>query len=102
MHHGRSGSDVCHLLRDFPLHRAAKVPPADKLVAHALLPQKFFYYISGIISLVLLGGILGFIDYGHTHYSDRLMVMQLNQQEFKQSLEVLPATEQMRASRWKI
>jgi hypothetical protein len=46
--------------------------------------------------------ILGFIDYGHTHYSDRLMVMQLNQQEFKQSLEVLPATEQMRASRRKI
>jgi hypothetical protein len=47
--------------------------------------------------------ILGFIDYGHTHYSDRLiMVMQLNQQEFKQSLEVLPATGQMRASRWKI
>ena len=57
MHHGRSGSDVCHLLRDSPLHRAAKAPPADKLVAHALLPQKFFYYISGIISLVLLGGI---------------------------------------------
>jgi hypothetical protein len=47
--------------------------------------------------------ILGFIDYGHTHYSDRLMVMQLNQQEFKQSLEVLSsATEQMCASRWKI
>lgn len=55
-HRGRNGSDVCHLLRDSPLHRAAKTPPADKLVAHALLPQKFFY-ISGIISLVLLGGI---------------------------------------------
>lgn len=55
-HHGRSGSDVCHLLRDSPLHRAAKAQPADKLVAHALLPHKFFY-ISGIISLVLLGGI---------------------------------------------
>jgi hypothetical protein len=51
---------------------------------------------------VLLGGILGFIDYGHTHYSDRLMVMQLNQQEFEQSLEVLSATEQMRSTQWKI
>jgi hypothetical protein len=43
-----------------------------------------------------------FIDCGHTHYSDRPMVMQLNQQEFEQSLEVLSATEQMRATRWKI
>jgi hypothetical protein len=37
--------------------------------------HKKFFYISGIISLVLLGSILGFIDYGHTHYSDRLMVI---------------------------
>src|SRR4029078_12943825 len=36
----RSHDHLCHLLRDLALYAPAKVPPADKPVAHAVVPQK--------------------------------------------------------------
>ena len=35
--------------------------------------RKSSFFISGIASLVILGGILGFIEYGYTNYADRLI-----------------------------
>ena len=37
--------------------------------------RKKFFYISGIVSLVILGGILGFIEYGYANYADRLITV---------------------------
>lgn len=59
--------------------------------------RKKFFYISGIVSLIILGGILGFISYGHSNYADRLITMELNQQEIEESFGALAASEQMQA-----
>lgn len=59
--------------------------------------RKKFFYISGIASLVILGTILGFIEYGHANYEDRLISVDFNQQEIEQSLGALTASQQMQA-----
>ena len=57
--------------------------------------QKKFFYISGITSLIILGSILGFIEYGYANYANRLITMDFNQQELEKSLGALTANEQM-------
>ncbi len=59
--------------------------------------RKKFFYISGIVSLILLGSILGFIEYGYANYADRLITVDFNQQEFEESFGALTASEQMQA-----
>jgi hypothetical protein len=59
--------------------------------------RKKFFYISGIVSLVILGGILGLIEYGYANYSDRLITVDFNQQEIEQSFGALTASQQMQA-----
>jgi hypothetical protein len=59
--------------------------------------RKKFFYISGISSLVILGGILGFIEYGHANYADRLISVDFNQQEIEESFGALTASQQMQA-----
>lgn len=59
--------------------------------------RKKFFYISGIVSLIILGSILGFIEYGRANYADRLITMDFNQQEIEESFGALTASEQMQA-----
>jgi hypothetical protein len=59
--------------------------------------RKKFFYVSGVVSLVVLGGILGFIEYGHANYADRLVTMDFNQQEIEESFGALTASQQMQA-----
>jgi hypothetical protein len=59
--------------------------------------RKKFFYISGIASLVILGSILGFIEYGYANYADRLITVDFNQQEFEDSFGALTASQQMQA-----
>jgi len=59
--------------------------------------RKKFFYVSGMVSLVILGGILGFIEYGYTNYADRLIAVDFNKQEIEESFGVLTASEQMQA-----
>jgi hypothetical protein len=57
--------------------------------------RKKFFYISGIVSLVILGSILGFIDYGYANYSDRLVTVDFTQEEIGESFGALTASQQM-------
>jgi hypothetical protein len=57
--------------------------------------RKKFFYISGIVSLVILGSILGFIDYGYANYSDRLVTVDFTQEEIGESFGALTASQQI-------
>jgi hypothetical protein len=59
--------------------------------------RKKFFYISGIVSLVILGSILGFIEYGRVNYADRLITVEFNQQEIDESFGALTAGQQKQA-----
>jgi hypothetical protein len=59
--------------------------------------RKKFFYVSGIVSLVVLGGILSFIEYGYANYADRLITMDFDQQEIEESFGALTASQQMQA-----
>lgn len=59
--------------------------------------RKKFFYISGIVSLVLLGSILGFIEYGYANYSDRLVTVDFTEEEIGESFGALSASQQMQA-----
>jgi len=60
--------------------------------------RKKFFYISGIVSLVILGGILGFIEYGYANYADRLITVDFTQQRVEESFGSLTANQQMQAN----
>ena len=60
--------------------------------------RKKFFYINGILSLVILGGILGFIEYGHANYADTLITVDFSQQEIEESFGSLTASQQMQAN----
>lgn len=59
--------------------------------------RKKFFYISGAVSLVLLGSILGFIEYGYAHYSDRLISVSFTEEELEESFGALTASQQMQS-----
>jgi len=59
--------------------------------------RKKFFYVSGIVSLILIGGILGFIEYGYANYSDRLITMDFTREEIEESFGALTASQQMQA-----
>ena len=59
--------------------------------------RKKFFYVSGIASLIILGTILGFIEYGYVHYSDRLLTVDFTQGEIGESFGALTATQQVQA-----
>jgi hypothetical protein len=59
--------------------------------------RKKFFYISGILSLVILAGILGFIEYGYANYADRLITVDFTQEEIEESFRGLTASQQMQA-----
>jgi hypothetical protein len=59
--------------------------------------RKKFFYISGIVSLIILVSILGFIEYGHANYANRLITVEFNQQEIEESFGALTASQQMQA-----
>ena len=59
--------------------------------------RKKFFYVSGIVSLILLGGIPGFIEYGYANYSDRLIAVDFTQEEIEESFGALAASQQMQA-----
>ena len=60
--------------------------------------RKKFFYISGIMSLVILGGLLGFIEYGYANYADRLITVDFTQQQVEESFGSLTANQQMQAN----
>lgn len=51
--------------------------------------RKKFFYISGMVSLFILGSILGFTEYGYANYSDRLITMDMSQEDLQRSLNLL-------------
>lgn len=59
--------------------------------------RKKFFYISGIMSLVILGSILGFIEYGYAEYSDRLISVDFTEQQMGESFGALTGSQQMQA-----
>lgn len=59
--------------------------------------RKKFFYISGIVSLVILGSILAFIEYGYVNYSDRLISVNFSEEEIGESFGALTASQQMQA-----
>lgn len=57
--------------------------------------RRKFFYISGILSMLVLAAILFAIEYGHTNYSDRLITMDMTPEQFDEALRMLGASEQM-------
>jgi hypothetical protein len=55
--------------------------------------RKRFFYISGMVSLFILGTILGFTEYGYANYSDRLITMDMSQEDLQRSLNLLGAND---------
>lgn len=60
--------------------------------------RKKFFYISGALSMLVLASILGFIEYGHAYYADRLITVELNQQELESSFGALAASDELQAN----
>ena len=50
--------------------------------------RKKFFYITGAISLFLLGSILLLIDHGYATYGDRLITMDMSEEEFAETLRI--------------
>ena len=50
--------------------------------------RKKFFYITGAISMFLLASILFLIDYGYANYGDRLITMDMSEQEFQETLRL--------------
>lgn len=80
------------LLRYTPLRRYRQLTNAVLISWY----RKKFFYISGAASLVLLGSILGLIQYGHERFSDRLVAVDLAGQEVEESLRLLAANEELK------
>jgi hypothetical protein len=59
--------------------------------------RKKFFYISGIMSLVILSSILGFIEYGYAKYSHRLITVDFTRAELEESFGALTASQLMQA-----
>ncbi|MEW6604494.1 MAG: hypothetical protein AB1351_07365 [Thermoproteota archaeon] len=59
--------------------------------------RKKFFYISGMVSLVILGSIMALIDYGYSNYSDRLITVEFTREEIGESFGALTASQQMQA-----
>jgi hypothetical protein len=59
--------------------------------------RKKFFYVSGIVSMLILGSILFLIEYGYANYSDRLITVDFTQQEIEESFGALAASQQMQA-----
>jgi hypothetical protein len=57
--------------------------------------RKKFFYISGIASIVMLGSILGLIEYGQANFADRLITVDFTRQEIAESPGALTLNEQM-------
>jgi uncharacterized membrane protein len=55
--------------------------------------RKKFFYVSGMVSLFILGSILGFTEYGYANYSDRLITMDMSQEDLQRSLNLLGAND---------
>ena len=50
--------------------------------------RKKFFYITGAISMFLLGSILLLIDHGYAAYGDRLITMDMSEEEFAETLRI--------------
>jgi hypothetical protein len=59
--------------------------------------RKKLFYISGIMSLVILSIILGFIEYGYANYSHKLITVDFTQTELEESFGALTASQLMQA-----
>lgn len=66
--------------------------------ALAIWYKRKFFYITGAVSMFLLASILFLIDYGHTHYGDRLITMDMSQEEFEETLRLLSGDSQLALS----
>jgi hypothetical protein len=59
--------------------------------------RKRFFYVSGVASIVILVSILFMIEYGYAKYSDKLVTLQVDQQQLSRSLQYLASDQQLRA-----
>jgi hypothetical protein len=61
--------------------------------ALAIWYRRKFFYITGAISMFLLASLLFLIDYGYANHSDKLITMDMSQQEFEETLRLLSGDE---------
>ena len=57
--------------------------------ALAIWYMRKFFYITGAISMFLLASLLFLIDYGYANHSDKLITMDMSQEEFEETLRLL-------------
>ena len=57
--------------------------------ALAIWYMRKFFYVTGAISMFLLASLLFLIDYGYANHSDKLITMDMSQEEFEETLRLL-------------
>ncbi|MGI0037827.1 MAG: hypothetical protein ACRD99_05675 [Nitrososphaera sp.] len=57
--------------------------------ALAIWYRRKFFYITGAISIFVLASLLFLIDYGHAKYGDRLITLDMTEEEFEETLRQL-------------
>jgi hypothetical protein len=57
--------------------------------ALAIWYKRKFFYITGAISMFLLASLLFLIDYGYTHHSERLITLDMSEEELDETLRML-------------
>ena len=80
--------------------RYTRLQKYRQLINNALTTwyRKKFFYVSGALSMFVLASILGFIEYGHAYYADRLITVEMSQSELEQSLGARSARDRMSAN----
>lgn len=56
--------------------------------ALAVWYRRKFFYVSGAVSMLILAGIMITIEYGYVNYGDRLITMNMSDEELEQTLRV--------------
>jgi hypothetical protein len=56
--------------------------------ALAIWYRRRFFYITGAISMFLLASLMLLIDYGYANYSDRLITLDMTEEEFEETLRL--------------
>ena len=57
--------------------------------ALAIWYKRKFFYITGAISMFLLASLLFLIDYGYTHHAERLITLDMTEEELDETLRML-------------
>lgn len=82
------------VLRFSPLKRFRETVNA----ALAVWYKRKFFYVTGFISMFLLASLLILIEYGYANYGDRLITMDMSEEDFQETMRLFSGDAEMTRS----